>query len=131
MTTRPNFRLNLHDGVLTRNVDASKHYFVKHRAYAYDEDELQKYLGKWHTLEIITTGGKRYQVSQADFYKYSYINRDYGKVQRFINVADMEVKETKSKMVRISNEVYQELKAESKKQRQPMSTLVQVRKGSE
>ena len=131
MSTKPNFKLVLDDGVLTRNVDSKKHYFIKYRAYAYDEDELQKYVGQWHTLEIITSGGKCYQVSQADFYKYSYINADYGKVQRLINVGDMVVKETKSRMVRISNEVYQELKAEAKKQRQPMSTLLEVKKASE
>ena len=131
MSTSRNFRLTLHDGVLTRNVDSQKHYFIKYRAYAYDEDELQKYLGQWHTLEIITTGGKCYQVSEADFYNRSYLNRDYGKVQRLINVADMAVKESKGKMVRISNEVYQELKTESKKRRQPMSTLLEVKKAAE
>jgi hypothetical protein len=131
MSTKPNFKLTLHEGVLTRNVDSSKHYFIKYRAYAYDEDELQKYEGQWHTLEIITTGGKCYQVNEVEFYRHSYLNTDYGKTQRFINVADMKVKENKGKMVRISNEMYQELKAESKKRRQPMSTLIEVKKRPE
>lgn len=130
MSTTGKFRLILSDGVLTRNVDSTKHYFIKFRAYAYDDAELAKYKGQWHTLEIITSGGKCYQVSEADFYKHSYINDDYGKRQRLINVADMKVKETKGKMVRLSTEFYNELKAEARRRRQPMNSLLEVKKSN-
>jgi hypothetical protein len=128
MSEKRTFKLVLTDGVLTRNVDATRHYFVKHRAYAFDESALEKYRGQWHTLVITTNAGKKYEVSESDFYAKSYLNRDYGKLQRLVNVADMKVKEAKSKMLRISQAIYEELKAEAERTRQPMSTLIEVRK---
>jgi hypothetical protein len=124
---KPSFKLVLTDQVLTRNVDAQKHFFIKFRAYAFDESELQKYAGKWHTLRIITNGGKVYTIQCDEFYNNSFLNNEYGKVQRLIGVADMESKKGKTGMVRLGTHLYNQLKTESKRRKQPMSSLILIK----
>ena len=126
-----NFKLNLNDEVLTRNVDAQKHFFIKFRAYAFDESELQKYSGKWHTLRIITNGGTVYTIQADDFYSCSFLNNEFGKLQRLIRVADMKANKGKTGMVRLPTHLYNQLKTEAKRRRQPMNSLLTIRKNEE
>jgi hypothetical protein len=72
-----NYKLNLTNGILTRNVNSQRHYFIKFKAYAFDESELLKYKGQWSVLEIRTTTGKTYSISENDFYLNSIINEDF------------------------------------------------------
>jgi hypothetical protein len=128
-TTPKKYRLVLSNGLLTRYVTI-RSYFVKHKAYAFDEAPLEKLRGQWHTLQIITKAGKRYEVSESDFYKCSYLNSDYGKLQRLIGIADMRVKETKQNLVRVHPHFYNELKAEANRTQLPMSSLLQIKRAS-
>jgi hypothetical protein len=121
------FKLVLNDQVLTRNVDAQKHFFIKFRAYAFDESELKKYAGKWHTLRIITNGGTVYTIQCDDFYNNSFLNNEYGKVQRLIGVADMKAKKGKRSMVSLPTHFYNELKSEAKRRNQPMNSLLEIK----
>ena len=124
---KPSFKLVLTDEVLTRNVDAQKHFFIKFRAYAFDESELKKYAGQWHTLRIVTNGGTVYTIQCDDFYDNSFLNDDYGKLQRLIKVADMKSKKGKTGMVRLPTHLYNQLKSEAKRRRQPMSSLLEIK----
>jgi hypothetical protein len=124
---KPSFKLSLTDQVLTRNVDAQKHFFIKFRAYAFDESELKKYAGKWHTLRIITNGGKVYTIQCDEFYNNSFLNNDYGKVQRLIGVADMKAAKGKRSMVSLPTHFYNELKSEAKRRNQPMNSLLEIK----
>jgi hypothetical protein len=125
--TKLKFKLSLTEEVLTRNVDAQKHFFIKFRAYAFDESELQKYAGKWHTLRIITNGGTVYTIQCDEFYNDSFLNNEYGKVQRLIRVADMKAVKGKRSMVSLPTHFYNELKAESKRRNQPMNSLLEIK----
>jgi hypothetical protein len=125
--TKLKFKLSLTEEVLTRNVDAQKHFFIKFRAYAFDESELQKYAGKWHTLRIITNGGTVYTIQCDDFYNDSFLNNEYGKVQRLIGVADMKAARGKTGMVRLPTHFYNELKSEAKRRNQPMNSLLEIK----
>ena len=124
---KPSFKLVLTDEVLTRNVDGQKHFFIKFRAYAFDESELKKYAGQWHTLRIVTNGGTVYTIQCDDFYDNSFLNDDYGKLQRLIKVADMKSKKGKTGMVRLPTHLYNQLKSEAKRRRQPMSSLLEIK----
>jgi hypothetical protein len=121
------FKLSLSGEVLTRNVDARKHFFIKFRAYAFDESELRKYAGKWHTLRIITNGGTVYTIQSDDFYALSFLNNDFGKLQCLIKVADMKSSKGKTGMVRLPTHFYSELKAEAKRRGQTMNSLLEIK----
>jgi hypothetical protein len=122
------FNLQLRHGVLTRYVDSQKHYFIKHKAYAYDEAELEKYKGRFHTLRITTSKGNTYEISQESFFCRSFLNSDYGKVQRFINASDLLLVAQKKKVVHLPMSVYLELKEESGRTGRPMTKLLEVKK---
>ena len=112
---------------MTRNVDAQKHFFIKSRAYAFAESGLKKYARQSHTLRIVTNGGTVYTIQCDDFYDNSFLNDDYGKLQRLIKVADMKSKKGKTGMVRLPTHLYNQLKSEAKRRRQPMSSLLEIK----
>jgi|688.fasta_scaffold1129352_1 hypothetical protein len=120
-----NYKLNLTNGILTRNVNSQRHYFIKFKAYAFDESELLKYKGQWSVLEIRTTTGKTYSISENDFYLNSIINEDFGKVQRLIGVRFLKLESNVQTMVKLPNEFHSRLKATSKKTNKPMNQLLE------
>lgn len=73
------------NGILYRNVDSSKHYHVKHKAYMFDV-AIMETLPNWHELRIITKYGRVYRIEKRDFDKYSFLNTSYGKAQLVIQV---------------------------------------------
>lgn len=121
-----NFKLQLQGTTLVRNVDSQRHYFVKFRAYAFDADELKKYENKWKKLEIYTTRGVKYSISYDSFVSHSFVNSEYGKTQIMIKVADMDREEKQTGFVRLPIDLYERLKAESKRTRKPMNTLLKL-----
>lgn len=113
----PKSKLNLQNGVLVRNVDSSKHYFVKHRAYAFDVDVLSAYKGKFHTLKIITTYGKVYSIPAKDVERKGIVNSDYGKPQLLIKVSDFRCEAKQhTKTIRVDIDTHQEIIKQAKAQ---------------
>jgi len=120
-----NYKLNLtQDGKLVRNVNSNKHYFIKFKAYAFDESELLKFQGKWHTMEIKTSTGRTYSISEQDFYSNSIINNDFGKVQRLIAVKFLKLESYVQTMVKLDNNFHARLKKTSRKENKPMNQLL-------
>ena len=110
-------KLNLKNGVLVRNVDSSKHYFVKHRAYAFDVDVLNDFKGKFHTLKIITTYGKVYTIPAKDVERKGIVNSDYGKPQLLIKVSDFSCEAKQhTKTIRVDIDTHQEIIKQAKAQ---------------
>lgn len=110
-------KLSLQNGVLVRNVDSAKHYFVKHRAYAFDLDVLRAYKGKFHTLKIITTYGKVYTIPAKDVERKGIINNDYGKPQLLIKVSDFRCEAKQhTKTIHLDIETHQEIVKQAKSQ---------------
>ncbi len=120
--------MQLIGGVLARYVDAKKHYFIKHKAYAYDEAEIDKYKGLFDTVRITTSKGSIYEIEAGDFWEKSYLNDDYEKLQRFVPSNTLQLVGKRKKAIHLSMELYQELRAESERTGCPMTRLVQVRK---
>ena len=117
MTQTNKAKLSLKNGVLVRNVDSSKHYFVKHRAYAFDLDVLRAYKGKFHTLKVITTYGKVYTISAVDVERKSIINTEYGKAQLLIKVSDFRCEAKQhTKTIRVDIDTHQEIIKQAKAQ---------------
>jgi hypothetical protein len=125
-----NYKLQLAGTTLMRHVDAKRHYFIKYRAYAYDESELLKYTGQYNRLRITTSKGNIYEISAADFHAKSYLNADYGKLQRLVNVCDLELVAQRQKAVHLPMHLYEELKAESLRTGRPMTTLIEVKRSA-
>lgn len=120
-----NYKLNLtHDGKLIRNVNSSRHYFIKFKAYGFDETELLKYKGQWHTMEIKTSTGKTYSISESDFYSSSVVNQDFGKIQRLIGVKFLKLEAYVQTMVKLDNEFHSRLKKTSRRENKPMNQLL-------
>lgn len=110
-------KLSLQNGVLVRNVDSAKHYFVKHRAYAFDVDVLSAYKGKFHTLKIITTYGKVYSIPAKDVERKGIVNSDYGKPQLLIKVSDFRCEAKQhTKTIRVDIDTHQEIIKQAKAQ---------------
>lgn len=113
----PKSKLSLKNGVLVRNVDSSKHYFVKHRAYAFDVDVLNDFKGKFHTLKIITTYGKVYTIPAKDVERKGIVNSDYGKPQLLIKVSDFSCEAKQhTKTIRVDIDTHQEIIKQAKAQ---------------
>jgi hypothetical protein len=120
-----NYKLNLTtDGKLIRNVDSTKHYFIKFRAYGFDESELLKYKGKWHTMEIKTSAGKTYTISESEFYSKSLVNEDFGKVQRLIGVRFLNLDAHTQTFVKVDKHFHVRLKKTSRKENKPMNQVL-------
>lgn len=118
------FKLNLSNGILTRNVNTQKHYWIKFRAYAFDESELIKLKGKWNKLRIITNSGRTYAITEQDFYTHSIINNEFGKVQRLIGVRYLELEKHVQTLVNLNSNFHSILKKKSKTINKPMNQIL-------
>ncbi len=102
--------MKIENGILKRTVDSKKHYFVKHRAYSFDLNIMKKFKRKWHTLQIITTYGKVYSITSADFYKYAQLNTTYGKAQLLIKVKHLNLENQKLINIAVTPSIHTQLK---------------------
>lgn len=118
------FKLTLSNGILTRYVEATKHFFIKHKAYAFDESEVEKYRGKFDLLRIITTTGRVYEITANSFFEYIYLNSDYGKKQYFIEIKYLKLVETKYKNVRLTHDEFLKVKLISKSSKKKIIDVV-------
>ena len=120
-----NYKLNLtHDGKLIRNVNSNRHYFIKFKAYGFDESELLKYKGQWQSMEIKTSTGRTYSISEEEFYSNSIINEDFGKVQRLIGVRFLKLESYVQTMVKLDNNFHSRLKKTSRKENKPLNQVL-------
>lgn len=126
---RKNFyKLRLSNKTLTRNVNSSKHFFIKYRAYSFDEKLIIKYKGKFKTLKIITSYGKVYTITSADFWSKSQLMTILNKKQRLIKVEYLTIERKQhSKTVILDPNTHQRIKEQANKERMNINTYLSIK----
>jgi len=124
LTKQMKYKLIISNGILTRNVDTQKHYWIKFRAYSFDEEELKELKGQWHQLRIVTSTGRVYSISESEFYKQSQINKDYGKEQRLIQVKFLKLEQHRQTLINVSTNFHTRLKEKSTTTNKPMNQII-------
>lgn len=123
MKSEPTYKMQMHGTTLVRYVN-EKHYFVKHRAYAFDVSEMKRH-SQWLTLEIRTQSGRVYAISKEVYEQRAWLNTNYGKAQMFVPVAAMEiVRRTTQHIVRLDTQTHEQLKAYAKEKRVNIGNVV-------
>lgn len=107
--------MTLNNRVLIRNVNSRKHYFVKYKAYSFDESIIQTYNGQFDSLIFVTSYGKKYAISSVDFWSKSKVIQFAGKEQRLIEVKYFNLESMQStKTVHLDAATHQRLKLKAK-----------------
>jgi hypothetical protein len=106
--------MRIKDNILHRKV-TSKHYFVKHRGYAFDTDILAAYIKyDWHTLKLHLPSCKTYSISKDDVIKYAMTIYSANKWQYLIQTVRMTLDTSGTKTIKVCDATHSEIKKKAK-----------------